>query len=784
MRLVGFRLSAPSNASYVIEISPGLFRFYILGIRVTGPGSGVTTIYGTDNPVPYTSSEIPELQITQLADVLYISHRNHPPATLSYYGLNDWRYEQPTFENGPYLDQAEDDENISLTAHTVVDRVVLSSTANDFTGAVAGTTLVEYSYGGQKVLGLVREATSDMQVTVEPYEDRCLVLSKEVYSPGLYDTWDATNSVPVYDPAITGTGVSVAFTNTGVITQESIGNYVRFCDKAGTYYWMLVSSVGDIVQQAAYGILAVGDILTVVQPTGTVTRSNRTITAKLKASVTPFFDLDTDIGRLFRLVIGGKVLHARGVEDAANTTTEIAVTLNRSIPRTLEGLAPVEDGTTNDWRLGAWYDGNYPAAVTFHESRLVFANSEEQPQTGWLSRVDDIYDFATADEDQKVLDDSAITFTIASDTINQINWMLSRKGAIIIGTEGAEWLVGPSDGRGAITPTTISAQLQSSYGSYTGKPISVGKSIIYLQQAGRKMRQMNYDYQTDSQVSLDLTVFAEHILKDNEGGDEISYQHLPESAIFVRLGNGQVGVLTYEPDQQVYAWSRFVIGGPAAEVESIACVREGSVYALYLVVVRNLNGTVYRSVEYMQPEFRPSSQTDFANLDFLDGHKYYAGPITEITTLQHLAGCQVQAVFNGKTHPGLTVSAEGTLTLPEELTGTGIIGLPYTSTLRLFPIETPAQMGTGQAQPKRIDHITLRLLDSIDFKHGLSLSSLSHERFRKAADPVTTHPPMFSGDRRVAFGGGTDSRSQLYVVQDQPYPLSILSIIPELTQNK
>lgn len=794
VRLIGFRLSHPSSASYVIEAGPGLFRFYILGTRMTGSGSVVDSVYGTSDPVPYTSDDIPELQVSQLADVLFITHRNHPPATLTHYGLNNWRYELVDFENGPYLDQETGDDDISLSLHTVVDRMTLTSTAADFTGAVAGTTLVEYAYGNHRVLGIVREATSATEVVIEPLEDRCLVLSKEVYSPGLYTGWDGSTSLPIYDPTITGTDVDVSFTNTGVITQESIGNYVRFCDKAGTYYWMLVDAVGDIVEQAAYGIIAKGDILTVVKPTGIVARSERRITAKMKASLAGFFDLDDDIGRLFRLVIGGKVLHARGLEHEDNTTSQIEVEVSRSIPRTTEGLVVVEDGTTNDWRLGAWYPGNYPAAVTFHEGRLAFANSGDQPQTGWLSKVDDIYNFATTDEDQKVLDDSAITFTIASDTINQINWMLSRKGAIIIGTEGAEWLVGPSDGRGAITPTTISAQLQSSYGSYTGKPISVGKSIIYLQQAGRKMRQMNYDYQTDSQVSLDLTVFAEHILKDNGGGDQVDYQHLPESAIFVRLGNGQVGALTYEPDQQVYAWSRFVIGGPSAEVESIACVRESGVYALYLVVTRIINGARYRTIEYMQPEFRPDSATDFEDMDFLDGHKYFGGVQTDLTGLSHLAGCQVQAILYNQNNTansnavftGLTVSSTGTLTLPEEIPAGSvcIVGVPYTSILRTFPLETPAQLGTGQGQPKRIDHISLRLLDSLDFKHGSSLTSLTEERFRKATDSVISHPPMFSGDRRVTYSSGADVRSQIYIVQDKPYPLSILSLIPELSQYK
>jgi hypothetical protein len=43
---------------------------------------------------------------------------------------------------------------------------------------------------------------------------------------------------------------------------------------------------------------------------------------------------------------------------------------------------------------------------------------------------------------------------------------------------------------------------------------------------------------------------------------------------------------------------------------------------------------------------------------------------------------------------------------------------------------------------------------------------------------------MFSGDKRVTFDGGLDTRASIYIVQDKAYPLAILAIIPEVTQYK
>lgn len=814
----------------------------------------VTVVYGTSTAVPYADSEINDLQFSQLADVIFITHPNHPQATLSRYSDSDWRYEVLEFDYGPYLDQEVGDQNTSLTLSTVVDRVTLTSTAADFASVTIGTSFVEYSFSGQKCLGLVKEKFTNYIVSIEPLEDRSLVLSKEVYSPGLYTSWDGTNNVPTYDTTITGSGVTVAFSATAVVTQEHIGNYLRFTDKDGVYYWMTVDSVGDILRQGAYGILATGDILTVTVPTGAVTRSLRRIAARLTSSDPAFFNLNYDTGRLFRLVLGEYVVHARVRSQAsytlpgdtssandyinmtyndaaavtagdtvtgpgipagttvvaaypndvqsyitlsANTTTSeiggsfvfvassgqnMGVLLNRSIPRSVEGLTAVQNGTTNDWNKGAWFTGNYPNTVSFHEGRLGFAGTTLQPQTCWLSKVDDLYNFAATDEKLRVFDDAAIAFTIASDTINQIQWMSSRQ-VLLIGSAGAEWKVGSSQQGSPLTPTNISVQNQSAYGSAFVKPISIGKSALYLQRAGRKLREMSYDYQTDSQVSLDLTVFAEHILKDHGGAEQLCYQQLPESVVFARLADGQIGVLTYEPDQKIYAWSRFILGGTGAVVESIATVVEDNQSRLYMVVKRTIDSATVRTIEVLDPEFRPTSATDRTALFFMDNYLLGGVPgSVNLTGLADYEGETVSVLIDNLVYENQAVSSSGTYTLPSMPTTRYAIGLPYTSKLKTFPLEAPAQAGTGQGKVKRIDRVSLRLLDSLDFQHGPDLSHLSSETFRVSTDSVTAVPPLFSGDRRVSNANGFDTRGCLYIVQSKAYPLAILSVMPESAQ--
>jgi len=74
--------------------------------------------------------------------------------------------------------------------------------------------------------------------------------------------------------------------------------------------------------------------------------------------------------------------------------------------------------TTYRWAFEAW--GNtqgYPSCVTYHQQRMVFANTPSQPQTVWMSRTSAFLDFATSNP---TVDDDAITFTIASRQVNAI----------------------------------------------------------------------------------------------------------------------------------------------------------------------------------------------------------------------------------------------------------------------------------------------------------------------------------------------------------------------------
>jgi hypothetical protein len=50
---------------------------------------------------------------------------------------------------------------------------------------------------------------------------------------------------------------------------------------------------------------------------------------------------------------------------------------------------------------------------------------------------------------------------------------------------------------------------------------------------------------------------------------------------------------------------------------------------------------------------------------------------------------------------------------------------------------------------------------------------------------MNVHPPLFTGDQMVEWSGGYDFDGYLVVVQDQPLPLTLVAIMPQVhTQDR
>ena len=475
----------------------------------------------------------------------------------------------------------------------------------------------------------------------------------------------------------------------------------------------------------------------------------------------------TDVGRLVQFRDGhGKI--------TARTSTTVV---------TIEILTDMgSSSSSTDWSLGAFSNTTgHATCVTFFEQRLVFAGTKSQPQTLFFSKSGD-YENMDENRGGTVADDDAIIYTIASNQVNAIRFMTATR-TLIVGTAGGEFAVSGGGTDVAITPTNILIKKQSNHGAANLDAIAVGNVTLFLQRAKRKIRELAYNFDVDGYLAPDMTILAEHI--SESGITQMAYQQEPNQIIWCVRTDGQLIALTYQREQQVVAWHRHIFGGSFstgnAVCESVAALpTDDNEYQLWVIIKRTINGVTKRYVEYLHTfDFDETDNTDF---NFLDSQLSYSGsPVTSISGLSHLEGQTVAILADGATHPRKTVTS-GSISL-ERSASKVKVGLPYTSLLQTMRLDAGSQDGTSQGKTKRIFDITLRIYESIGIEVGPDLNNMERIPFRSSATLMDQAIPVFTGDKEIEFRGNYETDGYVYVRQDQPLPLTILSLYPRLVTN-
>jgi len=469
----------------------------------------------------------------------------------------------------------------------------------------------------------------------------------------------------------------------------------------------------------------------------------------------------TDVGRIISFNSGKAKITSR------SSTTVVVCTITTAFTNT---------NPTAAFNLGAFSDTTgHPSCVSFFEQRLVFAGTLDEPQTLFFSKAGDYENMTTGTNA-----DDAMVYTIASNQVNAIRYMKAVR-TLVVGTTGGEFTVSADGTDASITPTNITIKRQSSFGSANVDAIPAGNAILFLQKAKRKIRELQYNFDSDGYQAPDLTILNETVT--DTGINEMSYQQEPGSNIWCVRDDGVLACLTYQRSENVIAWSRHIFGGAFgsgnAVCESIASI-SGTLTEdeVWVIVKRTINGATKRYVEcFSDFDF---DETDANDFKFLDSHLSYSGSATTtLSGLAHLEGQTVSILADGAAHANKTVSS-GAITLDRSATK-ACVGLSYDSILQTMRIEGGAAEGTSQGKTKRISKVVLRLFETVGVKVGPSLTNLELIPFRTTSsllsNPVDT---LLSGDKEIEFNDDYNSDGFIFIKQDQPLPCSILAIYPTL----
>lgn len=413
--------------------------------------------------------------------------------------------------------------------------------------------------------------------------------------------------------------------------------------------------------------------------------------------------------------------------------------------------------------------GYYPGCASYFEQRRVFAGSDNEPQTVRLTRSATEsnlnYSIPTQDND-------AITLKISARQVNRIRHILPLADLILLTTSG-EWRVWAQNSD-AITPSSVSARAQAFNGAGMPQPVLTGGAALYVRNQSARIHELQYTWEQNSYKSEDVSIMAPHMF-DGYEITQMALTRTPVPVVWAVRSDGALLGMTYMPGQRVWAWHTHDTDG---YVESVAGVSENGADVLYMVVRRTIGVQTVRYIERL--EVAPPSDADDAdalvNAFHVDSGLTYSGTATTaITGLWHLEGKTVNVLADGVVHPQRTVSG-GSITLAEahELVH---IGLPVVGDVQTLPMALEME-AFGQGRQKNVNKVYLRVHRSSGIKVGPTTDALTELKQRTSEMPGTP-TALVSDEVEITISGKWQSGGHVCVRQDNPLPLTVLSMVLE-----
>jgi hypothetical protein len=200
-------------------------------------------------------------------------------------------------------------------------------------------------------------------------------------------------------------------------------------------------------------------------------------------------------------------------------------------------------------------------------------------------------------------DDYAIQFTLVSQQVNQMRWMIGTPTALMLGTSGGVWAMYTTDGQ-SLSQTDVTAALQTTIGAGNIAPQLVNSDVIWVTRSARVVRLIVFNFVTNQWEGPDLTRLNSYITigatEALSGIVQTSFQSEPYPIFWAVRADGQLLGLTYNREEEVFAWFRVVTDGV---IESVACVSEDNAEdQVWISVLRIINGVQQRYIEYFAPQ--------------------------------------------------------------------------------------------------------------------------------------------------------------------------------------
>ena len=330
----------------------------------------------------------------------------------------------------------------------------------------------------------------------------------------------------------------------------------------------------------------------------------------------------------------------------------------------------------------------YPISACFYEGRLVLGGTKSKPQSLFMSKSSDFFNFDIDDGD----DDEAIFATISSRNLTDIVDVYPGRNLQIF-TSGAEFAVTSRP----VTPSNINVQPQTSHGANRVEVQDVDGSTLFIDRHGKSLLSFVYSFNEDAYITDDRSVLASHLINQpvdmallaGTASDDANW-------LFIVNSDGNATILNTLRSQDINGYTQWKTDG---DIKSVCVVDD----ELYISVERTINLVTRLYIE----------RWDFDYM--LDCSVKNTRTGSDVTGLEHLNGEEVSVLVDTENYvlDRRTVSSNKiVLDSNEEYSGDYEVGILFTPTIKPMPLNTNLGSGANQMRLKKIVRMNLRVYES------------------------------------------------------------------------
>ena len=242
-------------------------------------------------------------------------------------------------------------------------------------------------------------------------------------------------------------------------------------------------------------------------------------------------------------------------------------------------------------------NANNPGVTAYFQQRQVYASSKTNPNTFWASQPGNFNNFNISDPIQA---DDAITGTLVSSQVNEIQSLVSMPGGLIAMTGKGAWQISGGGSNVGITPANATAVPQAFNGANEVPPIPINNDILYVQAKGSIVRFLSFNIYANIYTGSDISIFSNHLFSEHTVL-EWGYAEEPYKIVWAVRDDGILLSLTYVKEQEIVGWAHHDTLGV---FKSVAVITEGELGeadelydAVYVIVQRYISG---RWVQYIE----------------------------------------------------------------------------------------------------------------------------------------------------------------------------------------